>query len=886
MSKVGHLKLRNYPHAILCFWIVLALASLIAAYSGIGSGSLFERLTTTQPVSQDSESGKGNAILESSQSQNYQVTGYVKTTDISEHFTQIANYLIAVHQDLLSLEGVMEVNDPFVLLDPNHPLGKTVADQKLQALEQAIDEAKTQAQTQALAQGASNDQVSKILDSVVSQVQTEFDANQPSGLDLIANTGLADLLNLDADSFLIVVDLQAEDYQQVDADLRQQAENILQNLPAYFTGFTQDIQVQVTDVDLIQSSVSNRIQQEVMRGELISMPLALLIMAVIFGGIIAALLPLGAAGVIIALSLGLLLLLSYFMSTETYVVNIVSSLALGLSIDYGLLIVSRYRSELAKCKPADFCANSFLFLPRLFQKLLSTSAQLPVLPKEALRKEASNSTPISTDPRPGSQKQKSSAASLPLPSPSPSGILSPSRPYYQVKWYPHREYRHLLSQAQGPYLDALAITLKTAGKTVFFSGLVVSIAILSLTIFPLGILKSMGAGGAIAVFWALLVNLTLTPALLLLLGPCLLPKSTPKRLKVIPKILQLLQRCENGWLRVLKRFPALVLALSTTLLVVISLPFYQIQIRSSGIEVVPDNIEQVATLYQLYQDFPATETAQITIVSTQDPQSLSAWTQAVANSVSGIESISDAEELSGDAAGYTRIDLQTVYEDGLSQPVQALVKEFRQQSSDSSTFITGSAAIQLDFQTTLLQWVPYPLMIMALSTFFILLIMTRSILIPLQAIVLNSVSLLASLGFNVWFFQQGHGEALLNFQSLGALESYVVAIIVCFGFGLSMDYELFLVSRMKEVWDAHGTNQQAVLSGLRSSAGIITSAALILIVVFIGFAAGDFQPIQQVGIGLAITIALDATIVRLGLVPAIMLLLGRANWWGPRLLHR
>ncbi|WIK88667.1 MMPL family transporter [Varibaculum cambriense] len=244
-----------------------------------------------------------------------------------------------------------------------------------------------------------------------------------------------------------------------------------------------------------------------------------------------------------------------------------------------------------------------------------------------------------------------------------------------------------------------------------------------------------------------------------------------------------------------------------------------------------------------------------------------------------------AEDLKIDGQQYAALDVYTKEKDAFAAQVKQEMQEVRQLPAPFKIWVTGEAALQTDFQDTLYEYAPYVFAVVALTTYLMLFLMTGALLLPLQALVLNMVSLMSSLGVAVWVFQYGHGEKLLGFTSLGAVESYVVAIVFCFGFGLSMDYEMFLVSRVKEIWDETADNKRAVREGLTHSASTITSAALILLVVFLGFTTGGIQAIKQIGFTLAVAVALDATLVRMGLVPAIMAICGKANWWAPKWLR-
>ncbi|HEY5515675.1 MAG TPA: MMPL family transporter [Pengzhenrongella sp.] len=215
-----------------------------------------------------------------------------------------------------------------------------------------------------------------------------------------------------------------------------------------------------------------------------------------------------------------------------------------------------------------------------------------------------------------------------------------------------------------------------------------------------------------------------------------------------------------------------------------------------------------------------------------------------------------------------------------------VVRRVRYLDPGFPTWVTGQAAGQIDFTAALVARAPWAAGIVALATFVLLFLMTGSVVIPVKALVTNVLSLAASLGVLVWAFQDAHLSGLLAFVSTGGIETYVVALVIAFAFGLAMDYEVFLLSRIKELHDAGYSNDDAVRLGLQRSGRIITSAATIIVVVFTGFVFGKLLVIKEVGFSLAVAVLIDATIVRLLLVPATMTLLGRWNWWAPRFLRR
>jgi len=217
---------------------------------------------------------------------------------------------------------------------------------------------------------------------------------------------------------------------------------------------------------------------------------------------------------------------------------------------------------------------------------------------------------------------------------------------------------------------------------------------------------------------------------------------------------------------------------------------------------------------------------------------------------------------------------------------QDLVRALRADRPGFETWVTGPAAILVDFKALVLDGLPWALAILVGGTFVLLFLMTGSVLVPAKALVMNTLSLGATFGVLVWVFQDGHLSGLLDFTPTGALETWVPVIVFAFAFGLSMDYEVFLLSRVKELYDSGMSNDEAVAVGLQRSGRIITSAALLVLIVFLGFTTGKLLGIKQMGLALATAVAVDATLVRCLLVPATMTLLGDKNWWAPAWLRR
>jgi RND superfamily putative drug exporter len=248
----------------------------------------------------------------------------------------------------------------------------------------------------------------------------------------------------------------------------------------------------------------------------------------------------------------------------------------------------------------------------------------------------------------------------------------------------------------------------------------------------------------------------------------------------------------------------------------------------------------------------------------------------------GVSSVTIGSSLPGS------LSVTNVIADGATQghAAKAVVAALRADRPSYRTFVTGSAAFLADFQSNIATRLPWALGLIALATFLLLFLMTGSVLVPIKALVMNVLSLGATFGALVWIFQDGHLSGILGFQAFGAIEVWVPVVVFVFAFGLSMDYEVFLLARIKEAYDESGDSDRAVATGLQRSGRIITSAAGLVMIVFLGFALGDNLGIKQMGLALAIAVAVDATLIRCVLVPATMTLLGNANWWAPTPLRR
>jgi RND superfamily putative drug exporter len=419
---------------------------------------------------------------------------------------------------------------------------------------------------------------------------------------------------------------------------------------------------------------------------------------------------------------------------------------------------------------------------------------------------------------------------------------------------------------------AIERTMATAGRTVAFSGLTVAASLCGLLVFAEPFLRSLAWGGIGVVLVALLAAVTLVPALLGLWGGRIRPTSA--------------QRPDHGLFyrlsRVVQRSAPAIVVLVAALLVLLTVPFRHARLENSGLEALPRSSESRRLFETVEQRFPGGGTDPVVVVIESDPRSpmLAQYVRRIGR-LPGVQSVRPRE---GIPPVLTVVDVLPA---GSSQgPVAtALVERIRGLERPVPVGVTGSAAFLLDYRDSLLSRLPWALGVIGLVTFVLLFLMTGSVVVPVKAIVMNVLSLGASFGALVWVFQDGHLSGLLGFDPPGMVDITIPVLIFVFAFGLSMDYEVFLLSRIKEAWDQTADNDRAVALGLQRTGRIVTSAAALIVVVFLGFAAGELLTIKEVGLGMAIAVVLDATVVRMLLVPAAMKLMGRWNWWAPAALR-
>ncbi|HET8595336.1 MAG TPA: MMPL family transporter [Intrasporangium sp.] len=578
--------------------------------------------------------------------------------------------------------------------------------------------------------------------------------------------------------FITVVDFQPGLTKDQQKAAEGQVTTALDRVASTFPGASGS----VGGVQPVIDAITSTVERDLLRGEGIALPLTFIVMFFVFGGFVAAGMPVVGAVAAIGGALLSLFGFSHVVSLDATVVNIVTLLGFGLSIDYGLLTVSRFREELALAR--------------------GDAAELT------------------------------------------------------------REH----------IVEATGRTVATAGRTVLFSGLTVAIALSGLLVFEAEIMKAIGLAGVSVVLVALVVAVTLVPALAVL---------GAKRLARKARIVTSDEGFFSTLARTVQKRPIIVIVGVLVVLVALAIPALSVKLTASGTDLLPKSAPQRVFFEDLARDYPAFSSPEVTVVAaSSDTAAVTSWAQGL-KTEHGVTSVSvrplgpEHQLVSVRVAGSPTSD-----------DAQAVVSHVRQGSAPFPTLTTGQAAGQMDFLSSMARGAPYAVLLVVVGTFLLLFLMTGSIVVPVKALILNVLSLGAALGVVVWVFERGHLEGLLAFSSVGAVESIVPFLVLAFGFGLSMDYEVFLLSRITEFHNHGHENDRAVSLGLQRTGRIVTSAALLIIIVFAGFIAGDILIIKEIGVALVAAVLIDATLVRMLLVPATMTLLGRWNWWSPAPLRR
>jgi RND superfamily putative drug exporter len=427
--------------------------------------------------------------------------------------------------------------------------------------------------------------------------------------------------------------------------------------------------------------------------------------------------------------------------------------------------------------------------------------------------------------------------------------------------------------------DSIVTTMATAGKTVFYSGLTVLVTMVSLTFFPLPFLKSFGYAGVSVVALAVVGALFGLPPILALLGTKI-DKGVIRKSSITPK--------EDGrWAqtaRLVMKRPAAVVILSLIILGILTAPVQNIKFAQGDSRMLPaSNPAAIATALQADRFAGQTNNPVEIIIRNGADKTLEVnqYSKKIAT-VSGIVAVQPPQVIGQDVRLVAFHSMLPRTPDA-----QKLIHDIRDLKAPAGTLVGGVAADYTDSQDGISQTLPWALGWIALSVFILIFVFTGSIILPIKAVLLNVLSLAATMGVLTWVFIDGHLQWLVgSFTLTGTLDTSIVILIAVVVFGLSMDYELFLLSRIREEHLAGKSNIEAVATGLQRSARIITAAAVLLAVVFAAFITSGVTSIKSMGFGVALAVILDATIVRALLVPALMRLFGERNWWAPKWMQR
>jgi len=437
----------------------------------------------------------------------------------------------------------------------------------------------------------------------------------------------------------------------------------------------------------------------------------------------------------------------------------------------------------------------------------------------------------------------------------------------------------------GPGVEAMRRTMATAGRTIVFSSLTVAAALASLLIFPQQFLYSMGLGGALVALVAAGLALLVLPAILALLGArvnALAPAFLQRRAERDAR------PTESGFWYRLSRFvmrrPAPIAVASATLLIALGIPFLGIKFTSVDATVLPESASAHQVDEVLKTEFPPHRDSPIQLAVQGANRAELAKLGAEARRVPGVSATNPPQRLGGGEVA--EIDAISRY-DPLDDRSKDVVRDLREMSPGSGEVqVTGFTAHFIDTQSSLESHLPLALGIVVLTTFIVLFAMTGSVILPFKALVMNFLSLSATFGILVLIFQDGRLEGLLDYTSQGALEQTMPLLLFAVAFGLSTDYGVFLLSRIKEARDGGASDSEAVAIGLERTGRIVTAAALLFSVAIGAFVTSEIVFIKENGLGTALAVLIDASIVRALLVPSLMELLGRWNWWAPRPLRR
>ncbi|MFE5483610.1 MMPL family transporter [Streptomyces sp. NPDC056527] len=592
--------------------------------------------------------------------------------------------------------------------------------------------------------------------------------------------------------------LRSEDGRQAVIAARIEGEEkaageILRQIAPEYRGTHGPVEVSVGGPLAVRHEMQTVIQEDLLRAELIALPVTLVLLVMVFGSAVAALLPLGIGIVAILGTNAVLRGITEFTDVSVFAQNLTTALGLGLAIDYALFVVRRFREELA----------------------------------------------AGADPQ-----------------------------------------------------TAIGTTLRTAGRTVLFSALTVAVSLAAMLVFPQYFLRSFAYAGIAVVLLAAAAALILLPAALLLLGERVNALDLRRLFRRGRKPATEGAGAEGagaGWARtaalVMRRAPVFVVA-TTAGLVLLGLPFLDVKFGTADDRQLPATAESRVVQDELREGFPGSPGSGLTVLAEgrATPEQYAEYRERI-EVLDGIDRV-DGPVTSG-AGAQTHAYFTVVPEgEAVGSTAQSVVGELRAQEAPFDTSVTGAAAVLVDSKDAIADRLPWAAAIIVVVTLLLVFLLTGSVLIPLQAVVLNALSLTAMFGAVVWVFQDGHLSGLLGFTPTGDIETTLPVLMFCVAFGLSMDYGVFLLSRIKEEYDATGDHEHAVRFGLRRTGGLITAAAVILAVVMVAIGTSRVTNTKMLGLGVALAVLMDAMVVRSLLVPSVMKLTGRLTWWAPGPLRR
>ncbi len=445
-------------------------------------------------------------------------------------------------------------------------------------------------------------------------------------------------------------------------------------------------------------------------------------------------------------------------------------------------------------------------------------------------------------------------------------------------------YREEIARS-GPGLAAMRRVMATAGRTVFFSSLTVAVALASLLVFPQRFLYSMGLGGSMVVLLAALISLTVLPAVLTLLGTrvnSLSPRFLRRRAEADAR-----PDAQGFWYRLSRlvmRRPIPIATLSAAFLILLGLPFFGIKFNTVDPTVLPKSASARQAYDTVSAEFPPYRESPIWVSVKGIPAKAAVPLAARIRHTEGVAAVSPPQQL-GEGVTVIRAISSSPFNSGPSKATVGRIRDLAPPPG-ATVLVGGATADFVDFQSSLARHLPIAFAIIVIATLVILFLMTGSVILPIKSLIMNVLNLSAVFGLLVLIFQDGRLEGLFGYTSTGAIEQSMPILLFAVAFGLSTDYAVFLLSRIKEARDNGASDSEAVAIGLERTGRIVTAAALLFAVAIGAFATSEIIFIKQNGVGTALAVLIDASIIRALLVPSLMELLGKWNWWAPAPLRR